>query len=193
MNHALLTIPNLITLGRLACLPVLWGFAFQHKPVWVGVGTLILLLTDILDGQLARRLHQVTALGAKLDSLADNLLIPSALIWLLMLRPEILQSRNLIAFVVAVVTNLLLLAITYFRFRRYPPNLHLYSAKASGVFGAIFILHSLVFGLHPVMLYLAAGLFTFSNTEGILLVLTRSAVHEHMGSIFRRPRPSGQS
>ena len=41
-----------------------------------------------LDGQLARRLHQRSKLGAELDSLADNLLVPSALAWLVLLRPE---------------------------------------------------------------------------------------------------------
>jgi phosphatidylglycerophosphate synthase len=185
MKEQLFTLPNIVTLCRLAALPVVWLWAFQGKPQWVGIGVFVLLLSDILDGLLARLLKQTTPLGAKLDSFADNLLVPSSLIWLLMLRPEILRGMNLMLFVVGAGSNILMQLATYFKFKRYPPNLHLYSAKASAVFGAIFIMHSLVFGLHPIMYYLAAGLFTLSNSEGLILVLTRSEVHEGMGSIFR--------
>lgn len=187
MTEPLFTWPNIVTLGRLAALPVVWIWAFQGKPQWVGISVFVLLLSDILDGLLARLLKQSTPLGAKLDSFADNLLVPSTFIWLLMLRPEILRGGNLALFLVGAGSNILMQLITYLKFKRYPPNLHLYSAKASAVFGAIFSMHALVFGLHPMMYFLAVGLFTCSNSEGILLVLTRSEVHEHMGSIFRKP------
>ncbi len=186
MNDKLLTLPNIVTLCRIAALPIVWIWAFQDKSQWVGISVFVLLLSDILDGLLARVLKQTTELGAKLDSFADNLLVPSTLIWLLMLRPEILHGGNLLLFLAGAGSNILMQLITYLKFKRYPPNLHLYSAKASAVFGAAFIMHALVFGLHPVMYYLAAGLFTLSNSEGVLLVLTRSEVHENMGSIFRK-------
>jgi len=186
MKERLFTIPNIVSLCRLAAVPVVWIWAFQGKSQWVGISVFVLLLSDILDGLLARLLNQITELGAKLDSFADNLLVPSTLIWLLMLQPEILRGLNLLIFLVGAGSLILLQLITYLKFKRYPPNLHLYSAKASGVFGAVFIMHALVFGLHPVMYYLAAGLLILSNSEGILLVLTRSEVHENMGSIFRK-------
>lgn len=186
MNDRLLTLPNIVTLCRLAALPIVWIWAFQGKPQWVGISVFVLLLSDILDGLLARLLQQTTELGAKLDSFADNLLVPSSLIWLLMLRPEILRGQHLLVFLIAAGSNMLMQLATYLKFKRYPPNLHLYSAKASAVFGAAFIMHALVFGLHPSMYYLAAGLFIFSNSEGILLILTRSEVHENMGTIFRK-------
>ena len=186
MQEKLFTLPNIVTLCRLAALPVVWVWAFQGKPRWVGIAVFVLLLSDILDGLLARLLKQSTELGAKLDSFADNLLVPSALIWLLMLRPEILRGSNLIVFLIGAGSNILMQLITYLKFKRYPPNLHLYSSKASAVFGAIFVMHALVFGFHPIVYYIAAGLFTLSNSEGLLLVLTRSEVHENMGSIFRK-------
>lgn len=190
MKEHLFTLPNIVTLCRLAALPIVWIWAFQGKPRWVGIGVFVLLLSDILDGLLARLLKQITPLGAKLDSFADNLLVPSSLIWLLMLRPEILRGSNLIIFLIGAGSNILMQFTTYLKFNRYPPNLHLYSAKASAVFGAIFIMYSLIFGLHLVMYYLAAGLFTLSNSEGLVLVLTCSEVHEGMGSILRKqPSP----
>ena len=186
MQEKVFTLPNIVTLCRLASLPVVWVWAFQGKPRWVGISIFVLLLSDILDGLLARLLKQSTELGAKLDSFADNLLVPSGLIWLLMLRPEILKGYNLIIFAIGAGTNILMQLVTYLKFARYPPNLHLYSAKASAVVGAAFAMHALVFGFHPVVFYIAAGLFTLSNTEGLLLVLTRSDIHENMVSILRK-------
>lgn len=180
----LLTVPNLVTLCRLAALPLVWWWAFQGNAPRVGISVLVLLLSDILDGLLARLLGQATELGAKLDSLADNLLVPSTLIWLLMLRPGILRGWNLAFFVMAAGSSLLMQVAVYLKFTRYPPNLHLYSSKISAVFGALFIMHALVFGLSRPIYVIAAVLFTLSNTEGVLVALTHSEVTEHIGSLF---------
>lgn len=184
MKNSDWTLANIVSLCRLAGIPLLWLFVFQGRYEWVGTGIFILLLTDFLDGLLARSLNQVTELGAKLDSLADNLLVPSAFIWLLMLCPEILQGKNLAIFSVAAGTNLAMQFVAYLKFRRYPPNLHLYSAKASAGVATLFILVALLFGFSQFFFYVTTGLFTCSNIEGILLVLTRSEVHEHIGSIL---------
>lgn len=186
MKKNVWTLPNILSLCRLSGIPLLWVFAFQGRPEWVGVGMAILLLTDFLDGLLARSMNQVTELGAKLDSLADNLLAPSAFIWLLMLCPEILKGNNPVVFIAAAGTNLTMQFVAYLKFKRYPPNLHLYSAKASAVVTTVFILVALLSGFSSALFYLAAGLYTYSNIEGILLVLIRSEVHENIGSIFRQ-------
>jgi cardiolipin synthase len=70
-----LTLPNLVTLVRLACLPLfLWLlFAEENRAAagWLLAG---LGATDWVDGYLARRLHQVSELGKVLDPVADRLL-----------------------------------------------------------------------------------------------------------------------
>lgn len=65
------TLPNVLSLVRLLMVPVLLGLAGMRKEAvffWVLVGS---LGTDVLDGYLARRLNQLTDLGARLDSWAD--------------------------------------------------------------------------------------------------------------------------
>jgi cardiolipin synthase len=70
-----LTLPNVVTLIRLACLPVfLWLlFAEENRAAagWLLAG---LGVTDWVDGYLARHLHQVSELGKILDPVADRLL-----------------------------------------------------------------------------------------------------------------------
>jgi cardiolipin synthase len=71
----IVTLPNLVTVVRLSCLPVfLWLlFARENRAAaaWLlaGMGA-----TDWVDGYLARRLHQVSELGKILDPVADRLL-----------------------------------------------------------------------------------------------------------------------
>jgi len=70
-----LTLPNVITLIRLACLPVflwlLFGQENRAAAAWLLAG---LGVTDWVDGYLARHLHQVSELGKILDPVADRLL-----------------------------------------------------------------------------------------------------------------------
>jgi cardiolipin synthase len=70
-----LTLPNLITLARLACLPVfLWLLFGKEDRVAAAALLAVLGITDWVDGYLARHLDQVSELGKILDPVADRLL-----------------------------------------------------------------------------------------------------------------------
>ncbi len=180
------SVANVVTLLRMAFLPVLWWWALLGRVEWVGLGVMASFLSDILDGLLARRLNQVTKLGARLDSVADSLLLVSSVVWLLMFVPEVLEPRHALVVAVGLGTWLLIIAVGLLRFRRFL-TLHLYAGKASGVLGTLFVVDALVFGFNAPMFYLAFGAFTLGNLEGLTLMLTRSEVNEHIGSILRRP------
>lgn len=76
------TIPNLITLLRLAVLPVfLYAIATVH-PVAALSLFVVAGISDGLDGYLARVLNMKSALGAVLDPLADKLLMMSSYVML---------------------------------------------------------------------------------------------------------------
>jgi YegS/Rv2252/BmrU family lipid kinase len=184
------TLATAVTGCRLAFLPVLWWWALGGHARWVGIGVVVAFMTDVLDGQLARRLHQVTALGARLDTIADSLLEASALLWLVQFCPEILQAPYAAWVAVGLVSWLAIIAVGVSRFRRFL-NLHLYTAKASGVFGALFFVDALVSGFRPALFYLAFATFILANVEGLLVMLTRTEVDEHIGSILRRPPSAG--
>ena len=82
VSDDLLTIPNLLTLARLALIPVFLGFLITGQDVLALITLVAGAVTDFLDGFLARRLHQVTRLGKLLDPVADRLTILSATIGL---------------------------------------------------------------------------------------------------------------
>jgi len=79
----LLTLPNLLTLSRLPLSAVL--FACIAYEQWLAALLVFGLaaLTDWLDGLLARRLNQQSAIGRSLDPLVDKVLTGGAFIYLL--------------------------------------------------------------------------------------------------------------
>lgn len=76
------TVPNLISMFRLLMVPVFAFLIVAEYDYWA-LGVLALCgITDFLDGYLARRLGQVSELGARLDPAADRLFILSTLLGL---------------------------------------------------------------------------------------------------------------
>ncbi|WP_448809808.1 CDP-alcohol phosphatidyltransferase family protein [Agromyces bauzanensis] len=76
------TIPNVLSMLRLALVPVFLVLIVVGSYVAALVVLVVASLTDLLDGYLARRLGQVTRLGQLLDPAADRLYIFAALVGL---------------------------------------------------------------------------------------------------------------
>ena len=99
-----LNTPNLLTLFRMALIPVVVVLYFMPiAGVYVTAVFLLAGLTDWLDGYLARRLEQTSQFGEFLDPVADKLVVAAVLV-LLVSDGDVLArvvSQNL--FIVAVV------------------------------------------------------------------------------------------
>lgn len=76
------TLPNVLSLIRLALVPVFLVLVILGHDVSALIVLVISSLTDYLDGVLARRLNQITRLGQLLDPAADRLFIFATLIGL---------------------------------------------------------------------------------------------------------------
>lgn len=80
-DGGVLTVPNLITMVRLLCLPVFVWLVFGAKQQTAAAILLAVLgATDWVDGYVARRFHQVSSVGKVLDPTADRLLVGTAVI-----------------------------------------------------------------------------------------------------------------
>ncbi|MFP5440327.1 MAG: CDP-diacylglycerol--glycerol-3-phosphate 3-phosphatidyltransferase [Gammaproteobacteria bacterium] len=84
-RKSLFNIPTMLTLARIALIPLFVGIFYLHS--WWGnmMAAAIFLIagiTDYLDGYLARRLNQSTRFGAFLDPVADKLMVAAALVLL---------------------------------------------------------------------------------------------------------------
>lgn len=78
-----MTIPNVLTLLRLAMLPVLFVVFYDDFPYHYFACTVIFTVmgfTDFLDGYLARKLNQFSKFGAFMDPVADKITVALAYI-----------------------------------------------------------------------------------------------------------------
>ncbi|MFT5576540.1 MAG: CDP-diacylglycerol--glycerol-3-phosphate 3-phosphatidyltransferase [Bermanella sp.] len=77
-----MNIPNTLTLFRIALIPVLVVLFYapiEHRAFFTALVFTVAGITDWLDGYFARRLGQMTPLGAFLDPVADKLMVAIAL------------------------------------------------------------------------------------------------------------------
>jgi CDP-diacylglycerol--glycerol-3-phosphate 3-phosphatidyltransferase len=85
------TLPNSLSLLRIALVPVIVAALYWATPFARGFAALcffVAAITDYLDGWLARRHGITTALGQYLDPLADKLIVAAVLITLAAVPPE---------------------------------------------------------------------------------------------------------
>ncbi len=75
-DDRILTIPNVLSLGRLCCVPLfLWLLFGRDNEVAAAVLLAFLGATDWVDGFIARRYDQVSTVGKVLDPTADRILL----------------------------------------------------------------------------------------------------------------------
>ena len=85
MAGAMLTLPNLLTLARIIAVPALIALLWVPEPrAWLAAFILYcaVAVTDFFDGWLARRMKQVSRLGAFLDPIADKIMVAAVLLML---------------------------------------------------------------------------------------------------------------
>ena len=96
VSHRVLTIPNVISIIRLAGVPLfLWLVLVPEADGWALVVLFVSGLSDFADGYLARKLNQASKLGEILDPVADRLYILSTVIGL--------AARDIIPWWVAII------------------------------------------------------------------------------------------
>jgi len=102
------TVPNVLSLSRLALLPVFIYALSEPGMMWLA-GALVFygVVSDLLDGYLARRLNQITEWGKLIDPVSDKITVAVALLfcyfnrglplWLLLL----ILSRDFVILIMA--------------------------------------------------------------------------------------------
>lgn len=84
MSSRIITLPNLLTIFRMALIPVFVSLLFYQKFL-LALGVFLAAgITDGLDGLLARRFHQQSPLGRILDPIADKMMLVTSFVVLSM-------------------------------------------------------------------------------------------------------------
>lgn len=80
MTSEMFTPANILTLSRMALIPVFALCMLYGYPGWALFTFVVAGITDLLDGLIARWTDQQTTLGAWLDPMADKLLLLTAFV-----------------------------------------------------------------------------------------------------------------
>jgi len=189
-EHPLTNVPNLLSLFRIGCVPVLLWFAWTGSREAFLVGFGLGLLSDVLDGIIARRFGVESELGAQLDQWGDFALwvcLPLAAWWL---WPEVLR-REAVYVVLAIVCLLLPTAIAYGKYREVP-GYHTWSAKTSAVLMGVSVPLLLIFDVAwPFRVAALWQLVAAVDELGITFVFAEC--HHDVASVFHALRKRGQS
>ncbi len=81
-------LPNMLTLGRIAVIPVFVWFTYDATPLYSFLAAVVFTVasvTDVIDGYLARRWNLVTVVGKFMDPLADKLIVMAAMVMMVRL------------------------------------------------------------------------------------------------------------
>ena len=104
-----MNLPNAITIGRIALVPVFWVLAFKDSAGATAAALIVFIvasLSDFVDGYIARRDGKISRAGQFLDPTADKLLVGAALIALVGTREFPLWAAAVIVFREVAVTLL---------------------------------------------------------------------------------------
>ena len=102
------TVPNVLTMLRMALIPVYWVLMAQGKMIPALCTYLAASLTDLADGYIARKYNQITDFGKLMDPLADKLMVLSVMLSMIIPmggRPAILP---VVPFIVVLAKELLM-------------------------------------------------------------------------------------
>lgn len=154
------TIPNLISFIRILLIIPLIYF-FLNEEYITGVSILVVSgISDMLDGWIARKFNQISALGKILDPIADKLTLVAVIVCVGILIPSIIPLAVLL-----VTKDLLMLAGGYYLIKRkiVPPAAKWYGKLAT-----------LIFYISMVTIVFGKAFFNYENhlLSIVLLALT---------------------
>jgi len=182
------TIPNILSISRLILIPamIIPAYYIDNEPnarfIFL-IMFIIIGVTDKLDGTLARYLNQTTALGAKLDTIADMVFYPLIALWLYRFESGVVgEWWNLIYFLLALYFFKMITGKIKFG---YVPAFHTIGAKTfSASLYFFMIIAMLDSNLAKSIFPLLCVIGFINQIEETYILLTRDSVDENIRSIF---------
>jgi cardiolipin synthase len=179
MRRRIWTVPNQITLLRLGFLPFFLILISYQRYRWALLVLVFAGLSDGIDGLLARKLNQRSAIGAYLDPIADKMLLSSSfmilafeqkLAWWLTIM---VLSRDVMLLTVAAVIILIS------GYRPFPPSIF---GKLTTTFQIILVFAVVLSAAYPmahlglavkILIYAVASITTFSGFHYCVTIARR--------------------
>jgi len=181
-NKDIFTIPNLFSFYRLVVSPLIMYFIIARKESLYAVFLVINLLTDVVDGFIARRYKMQTEFGARLDSIGDNMTYMLAIIGLLVFKMEDFKP-HLFSFLTYINFLLLTIILSLIKFGNLP-SFHLYITKINGYIQGVFFICLFTIGFIPILYYLFVSVGILGAIEHVIIQLLIPEMRSNVKGLY---------
>jgi len=161
-------LPNLISFARILSVPLLLLFAVRGQEEAFKWLLLVALLSDILDGLLARAFALASALGAALDSIADALLMAAAFYGIWVFHYDFVQTHGP-AVLLVLGLWLLEMLVSFWRYGKLS-SFHTYGIRVGAYLLGIFVMVLFIWGFNRWLFYLTIIVNVLAHLEEFLLL-----------------------
>lgn len=175
-------LPNVISLYRLVSFPFLLYLIYINNESLFAILLCINLVSDILDGLIARAFKLQTEFGARLDSMADWGTYILAFLGIYQFKMEEHKADFWLLYLfigLIVFYNIFSLC----KFRRFP-SLHMFSAKIGGYLQGIYFFSLFAFGYYPPIFYLAVIWGWISSIEEIIILIYLKKLRSNVKGLY---------
>ncbi len=164
-------LPNFLSFYRLLSFPFLLYLIYSNNEFLFSILLCFNLITDIVDGLIARAFNLRTELGARLDSIADLGTYILAFTGIIVFKLDEMQHVNWILWIYVSLVALDYL-VALIKFQKLP-SLHLYSSKIGGYAQGIFFFVLFAYGYVNWLFYIAIiiGVISFIEQISVLIYL----------------------
>lgn len=169
-NENILNVPNAISFYRVITFPLILILGLMGKEQWFVILLSINLVSDVLDGFIARTFKLTTRFGAALDNLGDIGTYILALYGIFAFRWTEIQPHAWLLYLFLTIFVLSYL-VAFVRFGKIP-GLHLHGAVIAGYLQGAFFFVLFVWDFYLWFYYLALGWGTLAYIDKILVLLT---------------------
>ncbi|NOQ71826.1 MAG: CDP-alcohol phosphatidyltransferase family protein [Crocinitomix sp.] len=182
MKEKIINLPNFLSLYRLLTFPFLVWMILTEKANLFAIFLCINLITDILDGLIARVFKLETKFGAKLDSLADIGTYICAFWGIFTFKQaELEESIHLLwPFLVLFILGQMISIVKF----RQAPSLHLYASKIGGYVQGIYFFILFAWFHVPWLYFMAIGVGYLSWLEEIIVLLVLNEPRSNVKGIY---------
>ncbi len=175
-------LPNVISFYRLVSFPFLFYLIYINNESLFALLLCINLVSDILDGLIARVFKLQTEFGARLDSLADWGTYILAFLGIYQFKMEDHKADFWLLYVfigLIVFYNV----FSFMKFKRLP-SFHMYSAKIGGYLQGIYFFSLFAFGYYPPIFYLAMIWGWISSLEEIIILIYFNKLRSNVKGLY---------
>ncbi len=177
-----LNIPNILSLYRILVFPFLVWFILGEHATLFAVFLIINLLTDAIDGIIARRFGMQTEIGSRLDSIGDMTTYIAGFWGIYVFKWEEI-APHVIPFAVFAGLCVLLVVLALIKFGRLP-SFHLYSWKIGGYIQGFFFIVLFSFGLYLPLYYIMVTWSILAALEHILIQMIIPRMRSNVKGLY---------